>query len=85
MAVSAVWRLVYLLATLAIGTKGADRSTQAVPFGSARRAVPPFKKIQMHCFWKWVGSLIDFPAALFESSAMGMCVKSTLGLRSLFT
>ena len=34
MAVSAVWRLVYFLATLPIGTKGADRSTQA------RRAVP---------------------------------------------
>ena len=34
MAVSAVWRLVCFLATLRIGTKGADRSTQA------RRAVP---------------------------------------------
>jgi hypothetical protein len=34
MAVSAVWRLVYLLATLASRTKGADRSTQA------RHAVP---------------------------------------------
>ena len=34
MAVSAVWRLVYFLAPCAIGTKGADRSTQA------RRAVP---------------------------------------------
>ena len=34
MAVSAVWRLAYFLATLPIGTKGADRSTQA------RRAVP---------------------------------------------
>ena len=33
-AVSAVWRQVYLLAPCAIGTKGADRSTQA------RRAVP---------------------------------------------
>jgi hypothetical protein len=34
MAVSAVWRLVYFLAPLPIGTKEADRSTQA------RRAVP---------------------------------------------
>ena len=34
MAVSAVWRLVYFLAPLPIGTKGADRSTQA------RLAVP---------------------------------------------
>ena len=44
MAVSAVWRLVYFLATLTIGTKGADRSTQAVPpalrvYGSERRAL----------------------------------------------
>jgi hypothetical protein len=37
MAVSAVWRLVCFLATLPIGTKGADRSTQA------RRAVPLYK------------------------------------------
>ena len=33
MAVSAVWRLVYFSRTMPIGTKGADRSTQA------RRAV----------------------------------------------
>ncbi len=37
MAVSAVWRLAYFLATLPIGTKGAYRSTQ----GS--RAVPLYK------------------------------------------
>ncbi len=34
MAVSAVWRLAYFLATLPIGTKGAYRSTQG------RRTVP---------------------------------------------
>jgi hypothetical protein len=45
MAVSAVWRLVYFLAPLTIGTKGADRSAQPVPpdrrvYESVRRVVP---------------------------------------------
>ncbi len=45
MAVSAVWRLVYFLAPLTIGIKGADRSTQPVPparrvYESVRRVVP---------------------------------------------
>ena len=45
MAVSVVWRLVYLLATHSHWNQGACQSTQAVPparraYGSERRAVP---------------------------------------------
>ncbi len=45
MAVSVVWRQVYLLAPCAIGTKGADRSTQA------RRAVPLYSNPKASGFW----------------------------------
>ena len=45
MAVSAVWRLVYFLATLPIGTKGADGSTQA------GRTVPLSWSPKVSCFW----------------------------------
>ena len=56
MAVSAVWRLVYLLATHSHWNQGACRSTQAVPparraYGSERRAVPLSKNPKASCFW----------------------------------
>jgi len=42
--------------------------------------MPLLQKIQMHCFWKWVGRPIAFPAAPFGPSAMGMSANSTFGL-----
>ena len=52
MAVSAVWRLVYLLATHSHWNQGACQSTQA------GRAVPLFQNPKASCFWYQIGVVL---------------------------
>jgi hypothetical protein len=69
MAVSAVWRLVYFLATLPIGTKGADRSTQA------RRAVPLSLNPKASGFWYQSSQISVAPARETDHGLPGLAVK----------
>jgi hypothetical protein len=77
MAVPAVWRLVYFLATLPIGTKGADSSTPA-----RRPCAPLHKHFTRSAPDKSLGSFMGNTQASAKLSSRTKCRRMALGIDS---